>query len=64
MSAEWVNRLRNYGYPAFLSGAGPTVMVLSTEKVAQDLVEEATKRGIRVLNLDIAEAVEVTLGES
>ncbi|MGV0397522.1 homoserine kinase [Corynebacterium suicordis] len=64
VSAEWVNRLRNYGYPAFLSGAGPTVMVLSTEKVAQDLVDEATKRGIRVLNLDIAEAVEVTLGES
>ena len=31
VTAEWVNRLRNRGYAAYLSGAGPTVMVLHTE---------------------------------
>lgn len=49
VSSEWVNRLRNLGYPAFLSGAGPTVMVLSTEPVDTALLDEARSRGLRVL---------------
>lgn len=49
VSSEWVNRLRNLGYPAFLSGAGPTVMVLSTEPVDPALLDEARSRGLRVL---------------
>ena len=41
VTAEWVNRLRNKGYAAYLSGAGPTCMVLTTgdgvdEKSLQD----------------------------
>lgn len=59
VTAEWVNRLRNLGYPAFLSGAGPTIMVLSTEPVDSALVEEARGRGMKVLELDIAGPVEV-----
>ncbi|WP_417289209.1 homoserine kinase [Corynebacterium variabile] len=49
VSSEWVNRLRNLGYPTFLSGAGPTVMVLSTEPVDPALLDEARSRGLRVL---------------
>lgn len=59
ITAEWVNRLRNQGYPAFLSGAGPTIMVLSTEAVDPKLLDEARQRNTRVLELDIAGAVEV-----
>lgn len=61
VTAEWVNRLRNQGYPAFLSGAGPTAMVLCTGKVDQSLVEEAVQRNIRVLPLTVAGPVEVTV---
>lgn len=60
VTAEWVNRLRNQGYPAFLSGAGPTIMVLSTEKVDKALIDEATGRGIRVYEFDVAPPVDVT----
>ena len=59
VTAEWVNRLRNLGYPAFLSGAGPTILVLSTERVDNALVEEARGRGMKVLELDVAGPVEV-----
>ena len=59
VTAEWVNRLRNLGYPAFLSGAGPTILVLSTEPVDNALVEEARGRGMKVLDLEIAGPVEV-----
>ena len=61
VTSEWVNRLRNQGYPAFLSGAGPTIMVLSTEKVDKSLVEEASGRGIKVMEFEVAQAVEVTV---
>ena len=59
VTAEWVNRLRILGYPAFLSGAGPTILVLSTERVDNALVEEARGRGMKVLELDVAGPVEV-----
>ena len=59
VTAEWVNRLRNLGYPAFLSGAGPTILVLSTEPVDNALVEEARGRGMKVLELDVAGPVAV-----
>lgn len=61
ITAEWVNRLRNQGYPAFLSGAGPTIMVLSTEAIDDSLLEEAKGRGIRVHELKVAGPVEVTV---
>lgn len=61
VTTEWVNRLRNLGFPAFLSGAGPTVMVLSTTAVNEALLEEARGRDIAVLVTGIGEraAVEV-----
>lgn len=59
VTAEWVNRLRNQGYPAFLSGAGPTVMVLSTQPVERSLLDEAAQRGMRILELEVSEGVRV-----
>lgn len=59
VTAEWVNRLRNLGYPAYLSGAGPTIMVLSTNPVERSLVEEAQGRDMKVLELDVAGPVTV-----
>ena len=38
VTAEWVNRLRNRGYAAYLSGAGPTVMVLHTEPIEEEIL--------------------------
>lgn len=61
VTAEWVNKLRNRGYAAYLSGAGPTVMVLSTEPVAEQILEQARDEGLRVLELAIAGPVETTV---
>ena len=54
VTAEWVNRLRNRGYAAYLSGAGPTAMVLTTTQVEGSLLDDAKEAGLRVLELDIA----------
>lgn len=61
VTAEWVNRLRNAGYPAYLSGAGPTIMVLDTKPVEASILEEARHRGLTVMELDVAGAVEVNV---
>lgn len=61
VTAEWVNRLRNRGYAAYLSGAGPTIMVLGTEDVAQALLDDARDQGIRVLPLEVAGPVQVSV---
>ncbi|MBV7295098.1 homoserine kinase [Corynebacterium sp. TAE3-ERU12] len=54
VTAEWVNRLRNRGYAAFLSGAGPTCLVVGTEYVPDDVLAEARESGISIKNLDVA----------
>lgn len=54
VTAEWVNRLRNRGHAAYLSGAGPTAMVLTTSQVESSLLDDAKETGLRVLELDIA----------
>ncbi|NMB23040.1 MAG: homoserine kinase, partial [Corynebacterium sp.] len=59
VTAEWVNRLRNRGYAAYLSGAGPTVMVLSTEPVADRILDDAREAGLRVIELEVAEPVRI-----
>lgn len=59
VTAEWTNRLRNRGYPAYLSGAGPTVMVLSQDAVEKEILDEAREAGLRVLELEIADPVKV-----
>ncbi|AEG83608.1 homoserine kinase [Corynebacterium ulcerans] len=61
VTAEWVNRLRNRGYAAYLSGAGPTVMVLSTEPVDESMLNDACEAGLRVLPLEVAQPVSVTV---
>ncbi|BAM27192.1 homoserine kinase [Corynebacterium ulcerans] len=61
VTAEWVNRLRNRGYAAYLSGAGPTVMVLSTEPVDESMLNDAREAGLRVLPLEVAQPVSVTV---
>ncbi|AIU32475.1 MULTISPECIES: homoserine kinase [Corynebacterium] len=61
VTAEWVNRLRNKGYAAYLSGAGPTVMVLSTEPVDESMLNDAREAGLRVLPLEVAQPVSVTV---
>ena len=54
VTAEWVNRLRNRGYAAFLSGAGPTAMVLTTSDVDEALLDDARAANLRVLELEVA----------
>lgn len=61
VTAEWVNRLRNRGYAAYLSGAGPTCMVLSTEPIEEKILDDARAAGLKVLNLDVAGPVTVTI---
>ncbi|QPK79974.1 homoserine kinase [Corynebacterium lizhenjunii] len=64
VTAEWVNRLRNRGYAAYLSGAGPTVMVLHTEPVEPAVLEDARAQGLRVLELDVAGPVSVEVTQA
>jgi len=54
VTAEWVNRLRNRGYAAYLSGAGPTAMVLHRDPIDPKIIESAKSDGLRVLDLEIA----------
>ena len=54
VTAEWVNRLRNRGHAAYLSGAGPTALVLTTTGVDATLLDEAREAGLRVIELDVA----------
>lgn len=59
VTAEWVNRLRNRGYAAFLSGAGPTALVLSTGPVAPEILADARASGLAVHELQVAGRPEV-----
>ncbi|MDY5786247.1 homoserine kinase [Corynebacterium sp.] len=61
VTAEWVNRLRNRGFAAFLSGAGPTALVLSTEQVPAEILDSAREAGLRVIDLEIAGPVSAQL---
>ena len=62
VTAEWVNRLRNRGYAAYLSGAGPTVMVLHTEPIEEAILDDARGHNLRVLELEVAGPVSVERG--
>lgn len=59
VTSEWVNRLRNRDYAAYLSGAGPTAMVLGTEEIAPTILDDARAAGLRVLPLEVAGPVRV-----
>ncbi|MDK8894222.1 MULTISPECIES: homoserine kinase [Corynebacterium] len=60
VTAEWVNRLRNRGWAAYLSGAGPTCAVLSTEPVDPALLDAAREEGLAVYELSVAGGPTVT----
>ncbi|WP_296133116.1 homoserine kinase [uncultured Corynebacterium sp.] len=62
VTAEWVNRLRNRGYAAYLSGAGPTVMVLHTEEIEESILDDARDQGLKVLELNVAGPVTAERG--
>lgn len=62
VTAEWVNRLRNRGYAAYLSGAGPTVMVLHTEEIEESILDDAREQGLKVLELNVAGPVTAERG--
>lgn len=64
VTAEWVNRLRNRGFPAYLSGAGPTIMVLHTDPIPEAVLDDARDQGLRVLPLEIAGPVEVEVTQA
>ena len=64
VTAEWVNRLRNRGYAAYLSGAGPTVMVLHTEDIDESILADAREQNLRVLDLTVAGPVSVELTQA
>lgn len=59
VTSEWVNRLRNRGFAAYLSGAGPTAMVLHTEPIDVNILRDAREAGLRVIPLEVAGPVEV-----
>lgn len=59
VTSEWVNRLRNRGFAAYLSGAGPTAMVLHTEPIDENILRDAREAGLRVIPLEVAGPVEV-----
>lgn len=59
MTTRWVERLRAAGFAATVSGAGPTVLALSTEPIDDGLLDRARGEGLTVHRLAIAEGVSV-----
>lgn len=56
-TTKWVKTLREAGYAAFVSGAGPTCLALSTEPVRPDLIQAAQDEGLAVFALTVADPV-------
>src|SRR5699024_2808573 len=54
VTAEAVSRPRIRGWASYLSGAGPTAMVLHTEHIDEEILDGARARGLRVIDLEIA----------
>ena len=59
LTTEWVARLRTLGIAATVSGAGPSVLALITEPFPATLRDRAEAEGLRVLELALAEGVQV-----
>ncbi|GAA4475192.1 homoserine kinase [Rhodococcus olei] len=60
VTTRWVSALRERGIAAVVSGAGPTVLALTTEPFPADLRTAAEAEGLRVLDLDVADGVRVS----
>ncbi len=60
VTSRWVSVLRERGIAAVVSGAGPTVLALTTEPLPADLRAAAEAEGLQVLDLEIADGVQVS----
>ncbi len=60
LTTRWIARLREAGIAAVVSGAGPTVLALSTAEFPADLRAEAADDDMRVLDLAVADGVAVS----
>ncbi|MFD4292114.1 homoserine kinase [Rhodococcus sp. NPDC058532] len=60
LTTRWVETLRGRGIAAVVSGAGPTVLALTTEPLPEDLRTTAAAEGLRVLDLEVADGVRVS----
>ena len=58
-TTKWIATLRAAGIPAAVSGAGPTVLALTTEPFPADLRAAAEADDMTVLELDVADGVQV-----
>ncbi|HIW67998.1 homoserine kinase [Dietzia aerolata] len=58
-TTRWITRLRERGLAATVSGAGPTVLVLGTSRLPDDLRDLAESEGWRALDLQIADGAQV-----
>ncbi len=56
LTTKWVAALREAGIPAIVSGAGPTVLALTTSTLPDELRAAAEADELTVLDLEIAEA--------
>ncbi|WP_067702275.1 homoserine kinase [Nocardia jejuensis] len=59
LTTKWIERLREAGFAATVSGAGPTVLALGTSEFPAELRELAVADGLRVLEPGIADGVSV-----
>ncbi|MFC8045130.1 homoserine kinase [Nocardia sp. NPDC057353] len=57
LTTAWIARLREAGIAATVSGAGPTVLALTTSGFPDELREQAASDGLRVLEPGIAGGV-------
>ena len=62
-SAEYMQTLRRYGVPAVLSGAGPTVLGLSTQpEIPAEALEFGAAHGFTVSKMSVGDGVRWTSG--
>ncbi|PTR37443.1 homoserine kinase [Rhodococcus sp. OK611] len=59
LTTRWIETLRQAGIAATVSGAGPTVLALSTRAFPDELRAKAEADGLRVLELGVADGVQV-----
>ncbi|AQA24095.1 homoserine kinase [Rhodococcus sp. MTM3W5.2] len=59
LTTRWIETLRQSGIAATVSGAGPTVLALSTRAFPDELRAKAEADGLRVLELGVADGVQV-----
>ncbi|WP_330183093.1 homoserine kinase [Nocardia sp. NBC_01503] len=57
LTTKWIERLREAGIAATVSGAGPTILALGTSEFPAELRELAIADGLRVLEPGIADGV-------